>query len=179
MIIGFVRHFKVDLPGNKSVYSTAEFNKQMIDYDSAPVIANNLDINESDWDICYCSDLLRAITTAHAIYKKEIIKTGLLREVPLRAFTNTTWRLPSFIWHFAGRIAWRFNKQSQPEVYEQTLKRVHDFYDLISSQKEKKVLVVTHGFFMRVLYEELIKKGFRGEIELNPRNGKLYIMQSK
>jgi broad specificity phosphatase PhoE len=178
MIIGLVRHFKVDLPFLPKRYNADEFNKQMLDYDSAPVIIREVEMDGHEWDVCYCSNLPRAVTTAENIYNKELIKTELLREVPLRAFTNRKINLPTFFWHVGGRIAWRRNGKSQPETFLETKKRINEMFDIISACGYSKILLVTHGFFMRLFTAELKKKGFNGEIDVSPRNGKLYVFNN-
>ena len=176
MLIGLVRHFKVDIPFTKTFYTPEEFNKQMSDYDTAGVIPNEVNLGNYDWNICYASNLPRAITTAKTIYKEEIITTPHLREVPINAFINIPVRLPAPVWHISARIAWKKNSSSQPETYNQTMERINKIYNTITSNGYENILIVSHGFFMRVFHNFLTKKGFEGEIDFSPRNGKLYTL---
>lgn len=178
MKIGLVRHFKVNMKPGEGVLTPAEFEKVMNNYDSADVTPNNLKINNADWDICYSSSLPRALKTAQTIYGGEIITTDLLREVPILPFTKRNFVLPAFIWHTAARIAWFKNKPSQPEGKLQTEERINKFLETINFSNYQRILIVSHGFFMSSLFRELITRGFHGNMDVRPRNGKLYVLEN-
>lgn len=173
MKLGLVRHYKV-ITNGKYFLTSKEFEQVMFNYDVAPVKENGLRINSDDWDICYCSTLQRAITTADSICKKEIIKTDLLVEVPIKSFAKTNFSLPSFLWHFGSRIAWLFNSNTQPEGYRDTNQRIKNLICLVENSDHKNILIVSHGFFMKILVKQLKKKGYNGFIDFAPKNGKLY-----
>ena len=177
MKLGLVRHYKV-ITDVKAFLSSTEFEQVMLNYDVAPVKENGLRINSDNWDICYCSTLPRAITTAESIYKKEIIKTELLVEVPIKRFVKSDFYLPKVLWHLGSRIAWYFNSTTQPEVYIDTKKRIRKFLQLIESSDHQNILLVSHGFFMKALVKQLKKKGYSGFIDIAPKNGKLYIFEN-
>lgn len=174
MKLGLVRHFKVNIKPGEGLLSASQFSGAMKNYDLADVTPNDLIINKEEWEICYSSSLPRAVKTANIIYNGERIITDLLREVSIYPFTQKNLILPTFIWHAGARIAWFKNKKSQPETNIQTKERVNKFLDLIYSSGKKNILIVSHGFFMGSLVRELIKLGFKGEMDLRPRNGKLY-----
>lgn len=178
MKIGLVRHFKVDMLFNERVYTPEQFNNKLIDYDKCSVIPNEVNLNGINWEICYSSTMQRAVTTAETIYKNDIIKTDLLKEVDVRAFTKLKVKLPAGIWHFGGRIAWYKEKESQPEKFSETMKRADQIIDTILSSGKQNVLCVSHGFFMGVLFRKLYKLGFKGETDLRPENAKLYVFTS-
>ncbi len=174
MKIGLVRHFKVVSPhGNKKLNST-EFNDRMGGYDIYHVKPNEVNINSNEWDVCYASTLSRAQTTAKTIYDGEIITTPLIVEVPLSAFINTNTRLHYMVWQIVGRIAWLFSLKSQQEVKPQTLLRIDEFIEQINNSGYQNILIVSHGFFMKVFVRELKKRGFKGSLDFSPKNGKLY-----
>lgn len=175
MIIGLVRHFKVDIEFNKRFYTPNQFNDKMAEYDNSPVIKNGVDLGGIDWDICYASTLPRAATTAEAIYNGEIVKTDLLIEVDVKAFTKFPIPLPGTLWHIGGRIAWYKNKPSQPESLIESKQRADKLLDLIFSSGKENVLCVSHGFFMGILFRKLFKMGYKAEVDMRPKNGKLYI----
>lgn len=175
MILGLVRHFKVDFYPIKKIYSAGEFSAAMARYETSPILKNGLKFSTDDWDKCYCSTIPRAIETAEEIYDGEKIFTDLIVEVPVTPFTNRKIKLPSFIWHLGGRIAWYKNHPSQPESRIETLQRISQFIREVESCRNSRILVVTHGFFMRVFAEQLIKNGFKGNIDARPENGKLYL----
>jgi broad specificity phosphatase PhoE len=177
MKLGLVRHFKV-ITNVNTLLSSVEFAEAMSIYDVAPVMENDLKINSDDWEICYCSTLPRAITTAEKIYDKKIIKTDLLVEVPISPFTKKNIKLPITFWHIGARIAWYKKYKSQIENKDDTKERINKFYNLIKDSGYKNILIVSHGYFLRMFYEEIKKKGFRGEIDLNIQNGKLYVIEN-
>ncbi len=177
MKLGLVRHFKVDQTIDEKYLTPEKFDTAIKEYDLCSVIPNGLEINSSEWDICYCSSLPRAITTAETIYNKEIIKTNLIVEVPISSFTKRNIKLPLFIWHLTARIAWYKSHHSQTEDIHATKQRIEEFYKLISNSRHENVLVVAHGYFLKVFYEVMKKKGYRGDVELNIKNGKLYVLE--
>ena len=177
MKLGLVRHFKVKQTIDKTFLSPKEFNQVMKEYDSCPVLSNKLKINFTDWDICYCSTLPRAITTAETIYSGEIIKSELLVEVPISAFTKKSIKLPTSLWHIGARYAWYKSHNSQKENIEGTRKRINEFYEVILNSGHQKILIVSHGYFLHMFYQEMKKKGFKGEVDLNIRNGELFILE--
>lgn len=177
MKLGLIRHFKV-ITSQNTFLSSKEFAKTMSYYDVAPVRENDLKIITNEWDICYCSNLPRSIKTAEAIYKKEIIKTELLVEVPISAFVNTNFPFPNFLWHLGSRIAWYFNSKSQKEGYLGTNNRILEFLNVIENSNHKNILIITHGFFMRVFIKQLRNIGFKGFVDFAPKNGKLYTFKN-
>ncbi len=174
MKIGLVRHFKVFTPPRNSKLNSAEFNDNMSGYDIYPVKPNKVNIDSGEWDVCYASTLSRAQTTAKTIYNGEIISTPLIIEVPLSAFIITNTRLHYMVWQIVGRVAWLFSCKSQKEVKPQTLLRINEFIKLIENSGYQNILMVTHGFFMKVFVRELKKRGFKGDLDFSPKNGKLY-----
>ncbi len=179
MIIGLVRHFKVNIAPAKFWLSPGEFEKDLDDYDVAPIYDQELNISHIDWEVCYCSTLPRAVSTAQKIYNWKIIQSDLLREIPIKAVTKKNIKLPAFIWHTLARIHWLKNKSTQPEGNIKSHQRANKVLNEILQKGSKNILLVSHGFFMRALYNELLKIGFKGEMEINPKNGKLYIMKKQ
>ncbi len=174
MKIGLVRHFKVISPHGKKNLNSEEFNERMSGYDIYPVKPNEVNIDSNEWDVCYASTLSRAQITAKTIYDGAIISTPLIVEVPLSAFIRTHTKLHYMIWQIVGRIAWLFSFKSQEEVKPKTLSRINEFINLIESSGQKNILIVSHGFFMKVFVNELRKQGFKGELDFSPKNGILY-----
>lgn len=174
MKIGLVRHFKVISPHGKKKLSSDEFNERMSGYDIYPVKPNEVNIDSMEWDVCYASTLSRAQTTAKTIYDGKIISTPLIIEVPLSAFIKSNTRLHYMVWQVVGRFAWLFSLKSQEEIKPQTLSRINQFMKLIESSEHQNILIVSHGFFMKVFVRELKKRGFKGDLDFSPKNGKLY-----
>lgn len=177
MKLGLVRHFKV-ITNEKTFLSSQEFADAMEKYDVLPVNQNRLKINSRDWDVCYCSSLPRAVQTAETIYSGKILKTDLLKEVPISPFTKRNIILPSFIWHIGARIAWYKSHKSQIEDINDTKARIEKFYKTIKSSGFQNILIVSHGYFLRMFYEEMKKIGYTGDVDVNILNGKLYIIEN-
>lgn len=173
MRIGLLRHFKVNCPHAKMMTSS-EFREWSEKYEVSKVIKKKVDMYDIEWDICYASDLPRAITTAKEVYSGNLKIDKLLREVDNAPFINTDRiRLPFEVWHVCGRLAWFFKSKSQPETRIQTRKRINDFLDRIDWSKDN-VLIVFHGFMLYNFQKELRKRGFLGEKLKLVKNGVLY-----
>ncbi|MFT4145338.1 MAG: histidine phosphatase family protein [Mobilitalea sp.] len=173
MRIGLLRHFKVNCPHAKMMTS-GEFREWSEKYEVSKVFKKKVEMYDIEWDICYASDLPRAITTAKEVYSGNLKIDKLLREVDNAPFMHTEKiRLPFEVWHVCGRLAWFFKSKSQPETRSQTKKRINDFLDRIDWSKEN-VLIVFHGFMLYNFQKELRKRGFLGEKLKLVKNGVLY-----
>ncbi len=177
MKIGIVRHFKVNCPAPKYMNSD-DFIEYQRKYDIESVIENEVELDENMWPVCFCSTLPRAVTTAERIYHGNMIKTDLLREVPMSPPRRLNHRIPGFIWSADARFAWFRNHKSQKEGAVQTKKRVNKFLEMIDFDSDQNVLIVSHGFVCFTLVRTLKKRGFKGEIPVHIRNGQLYILDN-
>lgn len=176
MRIGLVRHFEVEC-SHKWLMSAEDFREWAERYDCSPVKMRDLLIEPDIWKTCYCSDLPRAIETANCIYKDGIImKTPLIREVPMAPIMECSIKLPYLFWLIAGRIAWRYSHQSQPETITQTKERVKKF--LASIMEDDNVLIVAHGFLMVQIQEQLIASGFTGDSFTRAQHGRVYMFEN-
>lgn len=174
MYIGLVRHFKVDC--NAQAFMTSDdFEKWVIEYDNSDIIENKCKTENIKWDKCFSSDLPRAIKTSETIFKGEIVKTQLLREVPLSPICKTNLKLPHRFWCILARIAWIFKHKSQAETKKDTQKRINEFLNSLDKELDTNTLIVCHGFFMKTLERELKRRGFRGKNISIPKNGTLYL----
>lgn len=173
MKIGLVRHFKVHCP-HKKMMTSEEFREWSERYEHARVIKKPVEMHGTSWDICYCSDLPRAVTTAKEVYSGNLHLDKLLREVDNAPFIHTEkLRLPFEIWHVCGRLAWFFKSKSQPESIKDTQRRINQFLDKIDWEKEN-ILIVFHSFLLFNFQHELRKRGFRGDKVYHVKNGFLY-----
>lgn len=177
MKIGLIRHFKVNYPPQKIFMNSDDFKRSMDDYDSSPVISKEINVDPNDWDICYTSTMSRAITTAKAFYPGKIVLTEDIREVQMYPRFKSNLKFLSIFWGIMARISWRRSHPSQVESFHYTKERIDSFYDTVNSRNEENILVVTHGFFMRLLAEKLKKEGFKGKYDPIPKNGVLYIFE--
>ncbi len=173
MKIGLLRHFKVNCPHEKMMTSE-EFREWSERYEHSKVIKKPVEMYGTSWDICYSSDLPRAVTTAKEVYSGNIHLDKLLREVDNAPFIHTEKiRLPFEVWHVCGRLAWFFKSKSQPESIKGTQKRINQFLDKIDWEKEN-ILIVFHGFMLYNFQRELRKRGFQGANVRHVKNGFLY-----
>jgi broad specificity phosphatase PhoE len=173
MRIGLLRHFKVNCP-HKKMMSSKEFREWSECYETSRVIKKKVDMYGIEWDICYVSDLPRAIATAQEVYSGNLQIDKLLREVDNAPFIHSErLKLPFEVWHVCGRLAWFFKSKSQPESVIETRKRINTFLDRIDWSKEN-ILIVFHGFMLFNLQHELRKRDFEGEKIRMVKNGVLY-----
>lgn len=173
MRIGLLRHFKVNCP-HKKMMTSQEFREWSEKYEVSKVIKKKVEMEGIKWDICYCSDMPRAVATAKEVYSGNVLLDKLLREVDNAPFIHTERiKLPFEVWHICGRLAWYFKSKSQPESIKDTRKRINKFLDNIDWTKEN-VLIVFHGFMLYNLQKELRKRGFKGAKLKKVKNGVLY-----
>jgi broad specificity phosphatase PhoE len=177
MRIGLMRHLPV---AYRYRYVFAEdsngFERELENYNQADVRQKRLK-NLGAWDICYSSNLKRAVLTARSFYKGKIIITDLLREVPMKAVAATRLRIPLFLWFCLVRFSWYINGRSQPESISGTLKRARTFFKdfCLPNNDDASILVVSHGLFLLVLQKVLRRQGFKGKIFLRPNHATLYV----
>ena len=173
MRIGLLRHFKVDCP-HKRMMTSEEFREWSEKYEHSRILKKHVEMYGIDWDICYSSDIPRAVATAKEVYSGNIYVDKLLREVDNAPFIHTEkLRLPFELWHVCGRFAWYFKSKSQPESIVGTRKRIRAFLRSIDWSQDN-ILIVCHGFMMFNICLELFRMGFKGTKLRRVRNGMLY-----
>ncbi|RFS17750.1 histidine phosphatase family protein [Emticicia sp. C21] len=174
MKIGLVRHFKVkqSLPRGFLIGHDA-LTDWFAQYDHAEVNYTTIDMRAINWELCYASTMSRAYKTARHIFKGEIEVHDDLREVSVLNLMNKKRRLPIILW----AILIKRKTLSANEITESTKKKLADFVDKLLTKPEKEILIVSHGFIMMLLQQELIARGFTGELFRNPANGKVYIFE--
>lgn len=178
MRIGLLRHFEVHCP-HKRIMTSKEFQAWSNAYNYSSVIKKPVDLGSIKWDICYSSDLPRAITTANEVYRGNIIIDKLLREVENAPFIhNEHLPLPFEVWHICGRLAWFFQSKSQPETIRDTRQRINQFLNKMDNSKEN-ILIVFHGFMLYNFQKELKRRGFSGQAVRHVKNGILYEYQKE
>lgn len=181
MKIGLLRHFKTDHHFPRRCNSDT-YNSEYWRYEKSsilPVPPENIP-DTSDYDICFASTAPRAIETAEQVFRfpDEIVTTPELIEVPLQTLFRSRFRLSMKFWHLINRMAWGFNSKKMPETRAQTKKRARQIISKLLMNplmdKEKNILLVTHGFFMVALQSELKRRGFKGQEFIRPEHGTLY-----
>lgn len=173
MKIGLVRHFKVKCP-HKKMMTSKEFREWSEKYERSGVIKREVDMYGTNWDVCYSSDMKRAVTTAKEVYSGKVLIDKLLREVDNMPFIHSErLRFPFQVWHICGRLAWFFKSKSQPETIRGTKKRIRKFLKSIDWEAEN-ILIISHGFLIFNITWELFRLGFVGKRVRRVRNGILY-----
>ena len=171
MNIYLLRHFKVQDNSN-SWLNSEEFNCWVDTYDTLPLTEIEVELPET-LDLILCSTLSRAKRTANSITNQEIIYSDKLIEVGSRVFFSTKFKLQKYIWFTMGSIMWQFNRLAGENRVD-TLARANALLEEIKSYNKEHVLLISHGFFMKVFTDVLKEKGFSGTIEFRPKNAKLY-----
>ena len=173
MKIHLLRHFKVK--DNTSSWLTSDgFNQWVEEYDKLPLVIKNITLPE-EINLIISSTLSRAKRTVKELPLPliETIYTDSLREVGSRVFFKTEIKLQKYIWFTMGSFFWYFNLLDGENRVDSE-KRAKDLVCQIRAFKKESILIVSHGFFMKVLAKELKKENFLGEIDFRPKNGKIY-----
>jgi len=172
--ITLLRHFRVKDSCEKKLFSSIEIDAWVDLYDTYDLDYH--DISLSYHDRVYTSALSRAKRTAEYL-GLEYEENALLNEVSAKAFIDTKWRFPKMLWLMVGRIYWSMGIVKRSESKKETLERARDVVDIMIGSKEETIMIVSHGFFMLVLSKELRLRGFEGEMDKHPKNGKPYLFK--
>ncbi len=176
MKIALVRHFKVQqkLPKGFLIGYDALL-EWFTEYDNADIDSRAVDMRGVNWKLCYASSMSRAHKTAQHIYKGEIQLHDDLREVSVLSLLNPKRRLPIILW----AILIKRKTLSANSITDEVKKKLAGFVDSLLQQQEQEILIVSHGFIMMLLQNELKARGFAGDNFRNPVNGKLYIFEKE
>lgn len=171
------RHFKIHYRKWQWLTSTgyADFLRW---YDGTEGVERPPDYAPSTWHRCYSSDMLRASETAGKLADVPATFMPLLREIPQAPVYDTSLKLPLIVWHVLSRIAWWFDHSSQLEGRTASRQRARRIIEFLRRQPEQdNILIVTHGFLMYVLRQEMRRAGFAGQIATHPRCGHVYLLE--
>lgn len=172
-MIYILRHFKVK-DNSKIWLNSREFNDWVKEYDLFELEYLNVHL-PSKIDKTYVSSLTRAIKTAeHLDIAYQI--SDLLTEVKSKAFINTNIKLPKWLWLFIDRVLWFFNANSS-ENRDMTHKRINEFIEKIDLDDD--IFIITHGFFMKQIVRQFKSLGFLCDIDIRPKNGKIYELSKR
>jgi hypothetical protein len=171
MKVVLIRHFKVGFKW-KMFYNSSEYEVDCGGYNTSPVITTDVNITSADRLIT--STMSRAMETSKHIFKRDPdISDNNLCEVPIKPFTNTKIPLPKLAWDIIGRLQWRLGINKQPESYAQSRLRVRSFLETLI-KKGENVVIVCHGWIIKLLIRELRAHGFTGPNPVFIRNGVPY-----
>lgn len=159
MRITIIRHGKVDMYWQKR-YTSKEYDEACQAYDLAPIEPICRQQTKGRAEVIYVSTLSRSRQTAELLFGEQaFVETKLLNEVPLRSFGDCRSSLPLWIWNVGGRLQWLWQSKRQQEGRVATRKRARRLVHGLL-KKNKDCILVTHGFYMRVLIKELTRQGF-------------------
>lgn len=189
MSLGLVRHFRVQHKPERTWLTGEQFNQWVQEYETAPIQHPVHMSSLQKWDICLCSDQTRAVHTASYFDAHKFVYTEKLRGIGIAAlqlgeFKLSGLRLPLSCWLVLARLSWTAGHPSQPESRAAVLQRAHTVIDSLAAEAEAaapegRVLIVSHGAFMKVLDRELRRRGYKAERMSYPRNGQLYLYEKK
>lgn len=176
MKIGLVRHFKVDFKSVRTWLTPNEFEEWINHYNAADVIPNEMKWDDTIWELCFSSDLVRAERTAATIFAGTAARMPSLREIGLEPMFRSRIKLHYNLWLLLSRIGWFFCHRSQMETRKHTESRAVEVVTYLESCPQSNILVVSHGAFMNALNRELLRRGYkaRTKMKMKPENGLLY-----
>ena len=155
-----IRHAEVNY--SRSRRCTSEmFDSECEKYDLSPIKDVIYSIPQTVYQKKYVSELSRSHDTAKILFPNgEYSESRLINEVPLKSCFDTKLEMPLWFWSLVGRLQWFINSKRQVETRRQTRARAKEFAELIRND-DMDVAVVTHGFYMHTLLQEMKKVGFR------------------
>ncbi|OMP67890.1 histidine phosphatase family protein [Domibacillus epiphyticus] len=113
------------------------------------------------------SDLKRSIESAKILKPNaKIIMNAIFREteLPLMARTGIL-RFPPNVWAVILRCLWMIGFSNKCESFHEAKKRAEKAAQLLVdyAKNNERVVLVGHGFFNRLIANELTKRGWKGE----------------
>ena len=174
MKIGLVRHFKVDVSfPRKWLLSPDDVAEWFEQYETAELIYTQSDLAGVDWQVCYSSPIQRALITANYIYDGEVLQAEVLKELNALPLMKTRRRLPFLVWAILVRMKFA----SSDDVVIKFKKDIADFVEELLDRERRDTLIVSHGFVMLCIQDELRKRGFTGK-RVNPSvHGKVFVFE--
>lgn len=177
MKIGLLRHFAVKKNFLKGSVKQSEVLKWFTEYDASTDLEEFPVELKGDWEICYCSMLPRAITTAKAIYGDKLSPVAGFNEPSVDGMFKRDLKLPFLLWAMLIRFAILSNHKSQSDRKEVLQQRIETALKPILEGTHQHVLIVSHAFVMSILSKILLKKGFSGKKLGRPEHAVLYVFE--
>jgi len=175
MKIALVRHFKVNQPFPKQpLLSRYELMKWFMAYDNTIDIEyKKVDLSPINYQHCYSSPMIRAMNTAKHIFEREIVEIEELTELAILHRLPNWVKLPFIIW----AIIVRFKSLESNSDTKKFKDGVISFVDTLTTSERENTLVVSHWFVMKIIQEELLRRGFTGDIFKSADYGKVYVYE--
>jgi hypothetical protein len=176
MTVTLLRHYKV-IYARQRRCTPAGYRAALREYDEADVVDQHVP-QTREYRRILTSTLRRTQLTLGFLYgEREHEQTPLLDEVPMAPFTDRDREYDAVFLDVMARFQWAFNNPRQPETRAMTVARAHAFMDAYL-RGDESCLIIGHGFFFRVLSQEMLKRGFSGQTIAYMRNGESRTFQS-
>jgi broad specificity phosphatase PhoE len=170
--IYLMRHFKV-LDSTAPMLDSMKYDEWVKLYDNTELDYTSISL--PDVDEVYVSDLNRAIKTSEFLNLNSAVMKDL-REVESKAFVSTKIKLHKNIWLSVDRLLWFFNLRKIENKRDTIFRAKKVANSLID--KQGKILIISHGLFMKVLARELNALGYIGKLDKRPQNNKVYAFET-
>ncbi|WP_321286234.1 histidine phosphatase family protein [uncultured Sunxiuqinia sp.] len=165
--IYLVRHAQVDLETPGLCFS-GKAQKVHEQYDESPVVAFDPEPVRQQIDArypaVYTSTLPRAIETAIRLFPDHdsIQASALFNEYDLSIVSVPILPLPYKLWTGVSRAVWFLHLNRHDETRSDAKQRMRQATDLLveQSQKQRKIVLVAHGFLIADMRRELEKRGW-------------------
>lgn len=160
MKLYIIRHAKVDMKFPITC-NAAEYDQFCQTYAQSPIVPTVHEPLAIQVDKVYVSNLIRSPQTAQILFPGcKLTQKDNIYEVPNGSFTDARVRLFLWMWAAMGRIQWFFNHKRQVEGRLQAQRRANQVISELE-QDGCDCAMVSHGFFMKVLFGQLKKRGYR------------------
>jgi broad specificity phosphatase PhoE len=175
MKIGLIRHFKVDLSfPRRWLLSPDDVAEWFAQYETGELMYTQSDLGGVDWQVCYSSPLGRALITANYIYNGEVLQSDVLKELNALPLMRTRMRLPFIVWAILVRMKYA----SSNDVVIKFKNDIAEFVEDLLAKEQRDILIVSHGFVMLCIQDELRKRGFTGKRVKPSEHGRVFIFEN-
>jgi broad specificity phosphatase PhoE len=176
VIVTLLRHYKVNHSRQRK-YTPTGYVISLKEYDDADVANQNITL-PFEYQRIITSTMKRARQTFEYIFsRREHEQTALLNEVPMIPFSKKNKVYDTTFLDVMARMQWMFNSQKQLETRKMTIARANEFMDKYLHDG-RSCLIIGHGFFLRVLSKEMLKRNFKGKEIVYIRNGECYTYET-
>ena len=161
MRILMIRHAKVDMPWKKK-YNAQEYDQAWRQYDECDILPAEKRMEVYPGAKVFVSSLKRTHQTAQQYLgvRDYTVPEHLLDEVPLRSFADVRRRFPRHMMDAVAQLQWLLSSKRQPERRGMTRERAERMIDCLEEQGDGDYVLVTHGFFVRMLVAALRRWGY-------------------
>ena len=172
---------KVLLIAGGKAAMTWEKHYNSIDFDEACRRSLDCDIEEvkgerisSNNRPVYVSSTKNALRTAELLFiDTKVTEEPLLNEVPVRAYKDTTKKLPLWRWQLMASVQRFFGNSRQPETKAQAKKHADKLLDLLEA-KNQDCILISHPIYIKILLNRFSARGYcitgRNTVRIAPLN---------